>query len=75
MLYDSSNHPLKNEFTLSQDECYPVFIKYFEGYTNDEIAAALNIPLHAVKASLRKSKRRMRVNFRIFTKRFLASLK
>lgn len=57
-----------------QDECCPVFIKYFEGYNYREIAEALNLPLKTVKERLRTNKRRLRINLRMFARHFRTAL-
>jgi DNA-binding transcriptional regulator LsrR (DeoR family) len=65
----------ENEFALPHDEYSQVFLKYFEGYSHEEIAASLNLPVSTVKERLKKGKQRISVSFRIFTKRFLTSVK
>ncbi|WP_394367894.1 sigma factor-like helix-turn-helix DNA-binding protein [Pedobacter panaciterrae] len=63
------------EFSLPNDENSLIFIKYFEDYTHQEIASSLNLPINIVKERLRKSRRRLRINYRLFTRWFNASLK
>ncbi|WP_049772196.1 sigma factor-like helix-turn-helix DNA-binding protein [Pedobacter heparinus] len=65
---------LKKELYPSQDECCPVFIKYFEGYNYREIAEALNLPLTTVKERLKTHKRRLRVSLKLFARHFRAAM-
>jgi hypothetical protein len=65
---------LQNEMLPAQEGCCPVFIKYFEGYNYREIAAALNLPLSTVKERLRKNKRLLRINLRMFARQFRAAV-
>lgn len=65
---------LKKELDPLQDECCPVFIKYFEGYNYREIAEALNLPLTTVKERLKTNKRRLRVSLKLFARHFRAAM-
>ena len=58
-----------------QEEYSPVFIKYFEGYSCREIAAALHIPVQTVREKLRSSKRKLRINYKLFKRGFYSWMK
>lgn len=66
---------MKNDPAFLQEQYELVFIKYFEGYSCLEIADILQIPIQTVKERLRRSKRKLSIDFKIFTKKFRSSIK
>ena len=53
-----------------QQDCCPVFIKYFEGYKYHEIAESLNLPLSEVKERVKINKKKLRANFQVYVRQF-----
>lgn len=65
----------QNDSTFLQEEYKPVFVKYFEGYSCREISDALHIPIQTVRERLRKSKRKLNINFKLFARSFRSAIK
>jgi len=59
-----------NGLSTSDEQFSPAFLKHFEGYTNKEIAQQLQLPITVVRASIRKSRRLIRISFRHFLRKF-----